>query len=281
MFRSIATRSVPRIVAVFTLLVGVAVTLHAQSIPIASEADLKSALEKAPCKDEDRQAGVMELFTSVGAVGDAIITQKLGKIENVIITKPGKSKETVIVGAHFDKTDDGCGVIDNWTGIVILAKLYKTIMALDTQKTFVFAAFAKEEKGLLGSSAMADNIPKEERANVCAMVNFDSFGFTYPQALGNVSDSSLVKLAQSISKDMKLPFASAEISNASSDSASFRAKKIPSISLHGLDGRWQNYLHSNSDKLSNVNMQSVYIAYRHGLIMLSKIENSPCNTFRS
>jgi Zn-dependent M28 family amino/carboxypeptidase len=280
MIRTIGTKSVFSVLAFLVMLAG-ATTFHAQSVPIASEADLKAALERAPCKDEERQAGVTEMFASVGAAPDAIVTQKLGKIENVIITKPGKTKETVIVGAHFDKTNEGCGVIDNWTGIVILAKLYKTIMALDTQKTFVFAAFAKEEKGLLGSSAMADKIPKEERANVCAMVNFDSFGFTYPQALGNVSDSSLVKLAQSISKDMKLPFASAEISNASSDSASFRAKKIPSISLHGLDGRWQNYLHSNSDKLSNVNMQSVYVAYRHGLIMLSKIENSPCNTFRS
>jgi hypothetical protein len=80
---------------------------------------------------------------------------------------------------------------------------------------------------------------------------------------------------------MKLPFASAGISNARSDSASFRAKKIPSISLHGLDGRWQNFLHTNSDKLSNVNLQSVYIAYRHGLVMLSKIENSPCSAFRN
>jgi Zn-dependent M28 family amino/carboxypeptidase len=280
MIRTIGTKSVFSVLAFLVMLAG-ATTFHAQSIPISSEADLKAALERAPCKDEERQAGVTEIFASVGAAPDAIATQKLGKIENVIITKPGKTKETVIVGAHFDKTSEGCGVIDNWSGIVILAKLYKTIKELDTQKTFVFAAFAKEEKGLLGSSAMADNIPKEERANVCAMVNFDSFGFTYPQALKNVSDGSLIKLAESVSKEMKLPFASAEISNASSDSASFRAKKIPSISLHGLDGRWQNYLHSNSDKLSNVNMQSVYIAYRHGLIMLSKIENSPCNTFRS
>jgi Zn-dependent M28 family amino/carboxypeptidase len=281
MIRSLAAKSVFMTLTFLTLADGGSPSLHAQSIPIASDVDLRGALEKAPCDDEGRQAGVTAMFASVGAAEDSIVTQKLGKIENVIITKPGKTTETVIVGAHYDKTNEGCGVIDNWTGIVILANLYKTIKELDTQKTFVFAAFAKEEKGLLGSSAMADNIPKGERANVCAMVNFDSFGFTYPQALGNVSDGSLIKLAESVSKEMKLPFASAGISNASSDSASFRAKKIPSISLHGLDGRWQNFLHTNSDKLSNVNLQSVYIAYRHGLVMLSKIENSPCSAFRN
>lgn len=281
MTRSHISKPLLRILAILVVVAGGLASIDAQSIPISSEADLKASLANAPCNDDERQAGVKEMFLSVGAPQDAIVTQKLGKIENVIITKPGKSREKIIVGAHFDKTIEGCGVIDNWTGIVILANLYKTVRTLDTQKTFVFAAFAKEEKGLLGSSAMADDISKEERANVCAMVNFDSFGFTYPQALRNASDGSLIKLAESVSKEMKLPFASAAINNASTDSASFRSKKIPSISLHGLDGRWRNFLHSNSDKFSNVNTQSVYIAYRHGLVLLSKIENSPCDAFRN
>jgi Zn-dependent M28 family amino/carboxypeptidase len=249
-----------------------------QSIPISTEDELKAAMLKAPCKDDDRQAAVAELFQSLGAEQSNIVVQE--KIGNIIVVKPGKTKEVVIVGAHFDKTPEGCGVIDNWSGIVILANLYKTIKPLNTQKTFMFVGFAKEEKGLMGSGALADGISKEERSAVCAMVNFDSYGLAYPQAMTNISDASLVDLAESVAKEMKMPFGQAAIENASSDSASFRSKKIPSISLHGLDGRWQNYLHSNSDKFVNVNMQSVYAGYRHGLVMLSKIENMPCESFR-
>jgi Zn-dependent M28 family amino/carboxypeptidase len=255
-----------------------ALVTFAQSISISTEEDLKAALLKTPCKDDDRQAAVGELFRSMGAEQGSIVVQE--RVGNVIVVKPGKTKEMVIVGAHFDKTPDGCGVIDNWSGIVILANLYKTIKPLATQKTFMFVGFAKEEKGLVGSGAMADGIPKEERSAICAMVNFDSFGLAYPQAMTNISDGSLVDLAESVAKEMKMPFRQAAIENASSDSASFRSKKIPSISLHGLDGRWRDYLHSNSDKFVNVNMQSVYAGYRHGLVMLSKIENMPCESFR-
>lgn len=78
--------------------------LRAQSIPISTEEDLKTELAKAPCKDEERQAAVKEVFGRVGTAPEAVVTQKIGKIENITVTKPGKTKETIIVGAHYDKT---------------------------------------------------------------------------------------------------------------------------------------------------------------------------------
>ena len=278
MIRSITRNRGTRLPGLMLAIMLLGIGACAQSVSISTEEDLEAALMKTPCKDDDRQEAVGELFRSVGAgQSDIVVQQKVG---NVIVVKPGKTKEIVIVGAHFDKTAEGCGVIDNWTGIVILANLYKTIRPLNTKKTFMFVGFAKEEKGLVGSWAMADGIPKEERSAVCAMVNFDSFGLANPQAMSNISDASLVDLAESVAKEMKIPFGRAAIENASSDSASFRSKKIPAISLHGLDGRWQNYLHSNSDRFVNVKMPSVYAGYRHGLVMLSKIENMPCDSFR-
>lgn len=278
MSRSLLKRWKTRLVCLVLAVQATVVCAAGQSISISTEDELKAALMKAPCKDDDRQEAVGELFQNLGAERSNIVVHE--KVGNVIVVKPGKTKEIVIVGAHFDKTPEGCGVIDNWSGIVILANLYKTIKPLNTQKTFMFVGFAKEEKGLVGSGAMADGIPKEERSAVCAMVNFDSYGLAYPQAMTNISDASLVDLAESVAKEMKMPFGQAAIENASSDSASFRYRKIPSISLHGLDGRWRNYLHSNADKFVNVNMQSVYAGYRHGLVMLSKIENMPCESFR-
>ena len=250
-------------------------------IKFSTEADIKADMELVPCKGrKERREAVKQLFVKMGAAESDVAFEKIDDVENVVVTKKGKTEETVIIGAHFDKTETGCGAIDNWSGIVIIANLYRTMKDLTTQKTYKFVAFDKEELGLLGSDAFAKQIPKDKREGYCAMVNFDSFGFSYPQAMRNISSDSLLKLAKEVSEELKMPFARAAIEFASSDSESFRTREIPAISFHGLDNQWQNYLHNPNDKLSKVNIQSVYFGYRHGLVFLSKIENSPCDSYR-
>src|SRR4030095_6437012 len=101
--------------------------------------------------------------------------------------------EKIIVGAHYDKVADGCGAIDNWTGIVAMAHLYKTLKEIPLNKTVWFVAFGKEEKGLIGSRAMTEAIKKEDVAQFCAMINIDSLGLTAPQVLRNLSNPKLVE----------------------------------------------------------------------------------------
>jgi hypothetical protein len=250
-------------------------------IKISTEEDIKADMELGPCKgSKERREAVKKLFLKMGAAESEIVFEKLDEVENVVVLKKGKTEETVVVGAHFDKAGAGCGIIDNWTGIVILTNLYRTMRDLTTQKTYKFVAFDKEELGLLGSAAMAEAIPKERRAGYCAMVNFDSFGLSYPQALGNISSESLINLAKEVSEEMKLPFSKAGIELSASDSESFRIRNIPAIGLHGLNNQWKDYLHTQNDSLSRVNPQSVYLGYRHGLVLLSKVENKPCDEFR-
>lgn len=265
------------------ILLSLCINLSAQqsTVKFSTEEDLKADMELVPCKGrKERLEAVKKLFIKMGAQESEVIVEKIKDVENVVVTKKGKTEEIVVIGAHYDKTETGCGVIDNWTGIVILANLYRTMRDFTTQKTYKFVAFDKEELGLLGSEAMAKEIPKEKRTNYCAMVNFDSFGFTYPQALRNISSESLMDLAKETSEELKLPFGKAGIEFASSDSDSFKKRDIPAISLHGLDNQWENYLHNPNDKLSKVNMKSVYIGYRHGLVFLAKIESKPCDAFR-
>ena len=269
---------------ILTLFLLLASTLNALAqaakVHISTEAEIKEDIAANVCKNDARLEAVKKLFKKMGASDAEIKVEKVKNVDNVIVTKKGKTDETVVVGAHYDKVSDGCGAIDNWTGIVVLANLYRTIKDFDTQKTFVFAAFGKEELGLLGSREMAESIPKEKREQYCAMINFDSFGLTYPQAMTNISDSKLIDLAKETSKEMKIPFADAGIPNASSDSESFRRQKIPAISIHGMSASWQEYLHSAKDKVENVNTQTVYIGYRYALNFLAKIESKGCADFR-
>jgi putative aminopeptidase FrvX len=251
-----------------------------QKVKISTEEEIKENINLAPCKDNERLEAVKNLFLKMGANDSEIKIEKLKNVENLIVTKKGKTEETIVIGAHYDKVNSGCGAIDNWTGIVVLANLYRTMKDFTTQKTYVFAAFGKEELGLLGSDEMARAIPKEKRANYCAMINFDSFGFTYPQVMKNISDSKLIDLAKETSKELNIPFAQAAIEFASSDSESFRKQKIPAMSIHGLSNKWQEYLHGSKDKVENVNVQSVYIAYRYALNLLAKIDAKGCGDFR-
>jgi len=246
----------------------------------STENDIKEDLKLNVCENKERLDAVKKLFKKMGATDDEIKIEKFKDVENLVVTKKGKTEETVIVGAHYDKTSDGCGAIDNWTGVVIIANLYRTLKQFSTEKTFVFVAFGKEESGLVGSNAMAKEIPKDKRENYCAMINLDSFGFTYPQVMTNISDSKLIDLAEVVSKDMKLPFAQASIQFASSDSESFRKQKIPAVTIHGLSNKWQEYLHQTKDKLENVNAQSVFIGYQFSLFYLTKIDGNACGAFR-
>ncbi|MCB1025480.1 MAG: M20/M25/M40 family metallo-hydrolase [Acidobacteria bacterium] len=233
-----------------------------------------------PCENEERLEGVKNLFIAKGAPETDIAIEDFKHVKNLVVEKKGKSKELIIIGAHYDEAGGGCGAIDNWTGIVIIANLFKTIKDFDTEKTIKFVAFGKEEKGLIGSKAMADAILKEERLNYCAMVNLDSFGMAYPQVMRNISDSKLTKLAEETAKKMEMPFAVASIEGASSDSASFMGKKIPSIGIHGLNDKWENYLHSSRDKVENVNSSSVYYGYLFTLNIIAAIDAKKCDAFR-
>lgn len=274
--RSMGANVLPILFLAFCFIVPVA----AQKAKISTEEEIKEDVSLNVCKNNERLEAVKMLFRKMGAADSDIKVEKLKDVSNVIVTRQGKSEETVVLGAHYDKVSDGCGAIDNWTGIVVLANLYRTLKDLDTQKTYVFAAFGKEELGLLGSDEMARSIPKEQRAKYCAMVNFDSFGLGFPQVMTNISDGKLIDLAKEAAAEMKLPFAQAVIENASSDSQSFRNRKIPAIGIHGLSDKWRDYLHTTKDRVENVNIRSVYLGYRFSLGLAVKIDARGCGDFR-
>ncbi|MEK7725003.1 MAG: M20/M25/M40 family metallo-hydrolase [Acidobacteriota bacterium] len=247
---------------------------------VSTQEQLAESVKLVPCEMKERLEAVKKMFISVGAKEEDVKVEQFKDISNVVVTKKGKSDETIIIGAHYDKTKEGCGAIDNWTGISIIAHIYRTISKFDTEKTYIFVAFDKEELGLLGSKEMAKAIPKEKRQNYCSMVNIDSFGVGIPQAMSNISSSKMLKYAKELAKETKFPFAEVTIPNASSDSASFRDKGIPAIGFSGLDNKWQTYLHNKEDKFEKVNMQSVYLGYQFVLNFVVKLDTETCQNFR-
>jgi Iap family predicted aminopeptidase len=246
---------------------------------ISTEPELKEDLALGPCKNAERLEAVNKLFMRMGAPEAEIKSDKVKDIQNVIFTKKGKTNETVVIGAHYDKVSVGCGIIDNWSGIVILAHLMRTLGEVDTQKTYVFAAFDREEEGMRGSAAMVKEIPKEARANYCSMVNLDSFGLGYPFILENASSPKMIKFAKDLGTELKATVNVAEIPGASSDSASFKDKDIPAITLSALSGEWPRYMHNSNDKIENVIPGSVRVGYRFALEYITRIDAGACSMF--
>jgi Zn-dependent M28 family amino/carboxypeptidase len=251
-----------------------------QKIDFSTPEQIKEEFKTVPCKDSERLNAVKALFEKMGAAPSDIAIEKIKGVENLVIRKQGETDEKIVVGAHYDKVPDGCGALDNWTGIVAMAHIYKTLKNYPLKKTILFVAFGQEEKGLIGSHAMVNAIKKEDLTQYCAMINIDSLGLTAPQVLANLSSDQLEQLAVKLGKAMGVEISLITISGADADSSSFMGKKIPALTISGMSRNWSSILHTSNDKSANVNADSVYLGYRLALAMLASVSEASCGAYR-
>ena len=247
---------------------------------LATLEELTNELKTSPCKNEQRLEAARRLFEVMGATDADISLIASGGVKDLVVTKKGKTEDTVIVGAHYDKVADGCGAIDNWTGIVTVANLYRTFRNMQSDKTYVFVAFDKEESGLYGSNAFVKTIPKEKKDSYCWMVNIDSLGFSNPQVMDNTTTPKMLDEAVAMAKDLDAGFAHARLLNADADSSSFVRTGIPAITFHGLNSNWQRYLHTSNDKFENIKVPLVLNSYIFVLRYLAHLDKLGCSEFR-
>lgn len=103
---------------------------------------------------------------------------------NIVATFPGRTTDTIIVGAHFDSWDLGQGAMDNGLGTAQVFTVAKLLQAHAPQnlRTVELVWFNGEEQGLWGSFHHA---PTVRDRPVAAMVNLDMVGTpTSVNALG-------------------------------------------------------------------------------------------------
>lgn len=247
---------------------------------LATPEIFKEEFAGVPCSDAERMNAVKDLFLKVGANASDLEVEKFKHASNVVLRKRGQSPETIVIGAHYDKVASGCGALDNWTGVVTVAHVFRTLRDVPLKKTVIFVAFGGEEEGLFGSKGMAGAIDKNLTGRYCAMINIDSLGLSTPQVLDNTSSKKLIQLADGVAKEMKMPFSHASVEEADADSSSFISHKIPAVTIHGLNKDWASILHSRNDQASRVNVNSVYLGYRLALAMLIKVDRAGCGDYR-
>jgi Iap family predicted aminopeptidase len=255
-----------------------------QGANIATADEFTDLFRAVPCKDRDRLQAAQDLLQKMGAPADAIRIQhykSYGGVDDIVVVKPGETEEKIVVGAHYDKVVWGCGAVDNWTGVATVAFLYRTLKDKSFKKTLEFVLFGKEESGLLGSMAMLGNLDKSELNKYCAMVNIDSTGMATPQTPENMSSKKLIELADAIAANLKMRLSHPTIPGAGADSMSFNARKIPAITICGLNSDWQMILHHDADRASKIDPKLVWAGYILALNMVVNIDKRSCESLRN
>lgn len=190
------------------------------------------------------------------------------KVNNVLAYLPGKTDEYVILGAHYDHLGRGTfdslapsqigqihpGADDNASGTAGLLELARLLAPLkgQLQRGILFASFAGEEIGLLGSAEWVKQ-PTKPLDKAVAMLNMDMIGRIKDGKIyigGVGTGSSFQKILAQAKGESQLKFEFSQGGYASSDHTSFVAKRIPVLFF--FSGLHSDY-HKPSDTWEKIN----------------------------
>jgi Peptidase family M28 len=227
---------------------------------------LRGLLKQAIAGNAERYVRLKTLLDRSGCRGDIYKEQivKGSSEPNMICTVAGTgaSPHKIIVGAHFDSRG-GDGIIDNWSGAVLLPVFAQSLRERPRRHNFEFVAFAAEEKGLRGSRVYVKSIPKQDRTQIAAVIAIDSLGMTPTKYWPFGSTEQLVSAAIGIGQWLKLEISGFNLNGlGTTDSQVFMDAHIPVLSLHSVTRPTWKIINGRRDVWSAVSWKDYYDSYR-------------------
>lgn len=223
-----------RLAAIAVPMVLLCPRLHAQRFhfsPVA-ESVIQEREAHAPDGQNDRAKKLKELFARVGCGSDRLSEQPLVKVSgvNVICRLPGKSGETIIVGANYNQVG-----LDNWNGAALLPSLFESLVSRRRHHTFIFVAFADGGSDLAGSRYFVDQLTTADTDRIEAMVDLNALGFSPTKISVSGADKELVSSFVRVMYALKLMGSQVDLTKAvNADSKPFASRNIPQITIHSL-----------------------------------------------
>ncbi len=94
---------------------------------------------------------------------------------NIIAYRKGADPKVVVVGAHLDSVQAGRGINDNGSGSMTILQVAHEVAQRPNwvRNSIMFAWWAGEELGLLGSTYYVNSLSKSELSNILCNLNFD------------------------------------------------------------------------------------------------------------
>ena len=201
---------------------------------------------------------------------------------SIIATIPGKSKKTVVIGAHQDSInlflpsilaapgadDDGSGTVTILEALRVLLKS-EEILKGEADNTVEFHWYSAEEGGLLGPQAIFQSYEQEGR-DVKAMLQQDMTGYVQktldagePESVGVITDYVDPGLTEFIKKVItvycEIPYILTKCGYACSDHASASKAGYPSAFVIESDFKYSDSkIHTTEDKIE-------YLSFDHML----------------
>jgi hypothetical protein len=244
---------------------------------VPTDEDLSKTVVLSPLTNPERERVVAELFKAAGAKAEDIKTQDTGRgTHNIYVVKKGRTDRVVVVGGHHDKVREGAGTIDNWTGATMVVNLYQALREIDTEATYVFIAFSREEEGLIGSDKYVESLTREQLKKIDYMLNLDTLGVDGTFSWKNGSDKVLLaramETARRTGKDLKELY----LDGGDSDHTSFRRAGVLGVMFFGasLDVIW-DIIHSANDTIASFSLPHYANAYRLSLEFLKDLDAKP------
>jgi len=199
-----------------------------------------------------------------------LLNFRAGYAPNIVCEIPGSNAQAaaIVVGAHYDSrstnvnspTQRAPGADDNGSGSAAILDILETAAHLIANEGFsftnkiIFALFAGEEQGLVGSSVLAQSYV-DNGVSIKAMVNLDMIGYPEPGAedtifwMSRSTTPSLTQLAMELARTYfgeDVPLATT--TGCCSDQQSFYSRGFPAASVFESNsaGNNPNY-HQSSD----------------------------------
>jgi peptidase M28-like protein len=268
-----------RATAALLLLVSLDVCADQIKYKLTLRSVVESRLQRYAGNNKQREATLKAMFGEVGCT-ENLVEQPVreSRLPNVICTLPGTTDQVIIVGAHYDRAEDGDGVVDNWSGASLLPSLYQALNGQPRKHTYVFIGFTDEEKGEIGSHFYAKEfMTKEQIAATDAMVNMDTLGLGVTEVWASTADKRLLEKLIRIAMAQNVPISGMNVDGVgSTDSVQFADRKIPSITLHSINQQTWNahILHTSKDKYSAINLDEYYRSYQLIAMYIAYLDQS-------
>jgi hypothetical protein len=194
-------------------------------------------MKSIPETNAERVSRLKELFAQAGCRGNSLFEQKVEGAEtpNVICLLGTGEGDTVIVGAHYERTSSPQKPLDNWSAASLLPAMYQSLRDRKRNHSFIFVAFADDGKDPAGAEFFARHLTHSQLNRTEAMVNVDALGFSPTKIWTAHSDKDLVHDLIIMVYALKIPASQIDISALGhKDSDPFAARHIPQITIHSL-----------------------------------------------
>jgi len=269
--------------AVFFILASAAWSQQLQYQPV-DQSTVVRRLNKFAGENFERALALHQMFANAGCDGKNLIDLPIAdfKDPNVVCVLPGKTQQTIIVGAHYDHVPGSLGVVDNWSGAALLPSLFESLKDTPRDHTYIFVGFAGGESEDAGSLSYASHLTKQQRGLVAGVINVESLGLTPPKAWVKKGDKRLADALFKVSEEVKIPVTNVDMPE-STDSESFRQNKMPVLTIHSLTQQAWNAkaIHGAQDQLTAMNLGLYYDSYKLVSAFLAYLDAPPAATAQS